>query len=251
MPYLTGRRPASELAVMLRLQATYERVMQATMQREITRTMREAADAVEAQADTSFALRGHSQRTEAVFVATYRDVMPAAGNRILDAAGKSWGQHLRRKDARGEFDQRVSEFLQRQAAARVVNVTSTTMEQIRDAIVSAEREGLGQEAIAREIRAQATGIARVRSLVIARTEVHTAAAVGSEEAARATGVVESREWVSAEDSRTRPTHSAANGQVQPLGGRFTVGDTTLEYPGEPGAPAAETVNCRCIAAYLT
>lgn len=251
MPYLTGRPPASELAVMLRLQATYERVMQATMAREITRTMGEAADAFDAQGDATASVEGHRARTLAVFDSTYRQVMPAAGGRILEAAGKSWARHLRLKDARSEFDSAVEAFLAEHAARRVVNVTDTTMEQIRAAVVAAEREGLGQEAIARRIRDNAAGIARVRSLVIARTEVHTAATVASDEAAKATGVVEGREWISAEDSRTRPSHSEANGQVRGMGERFTVGDTTLEYPGEPGGPAAETINCRCVAAYIT
>lgn len=249
MPYLTGRTPAQERAIAMRMQAAFERSMQATVEREIRRAMREAADAIEAQGAPQMAQ--HEARMRRIYEATYQQVMPAAGSRILEAAGKSHGRTLRRKDARGEFEAAVQAFLQTQAAIRVVQVSDTTMEQIRAAVVAAERDGLGQDGIAARIRSNAPQIARVRSLVIARTEVHTAATAASDEAAKATGVVQGKEWAAAEDARTRPTHSGADGQRVGMNDRFQVGLASLAYPGEPGGPAAEVINCRCQTAYIT
>jgi len=52
-------------------------------------------------------------------------------------------------------------------------------------------------------------------------------------------------WIATIDSRTRPTHFAADGQRAPLGGSFTVGGAHLAYPADPTGPAAEVRNCRC------
>jgi uncharacterized protein with gpF-like domain len=40
-----------------------------------------------------------------------------------------------------------------------------------------------------------------------------------------------------DDSRTRPEHRAADGQVRRIGDMFDVGGAKLDAPGEP--------NCRC------
>ena len=52
-------------------------------------------------------------------------------------------------------------------------------------------------------------------------------------------------WVATGDNRTRPSHRKAHGQVVPVGGKFDVGGVAMAHPGDPDAPAKETVNCRC------
>ncbi|QFP94631.1 portal protein [Mycobacterium phage LilMcDreamy] len=52
-------------------------------------------------------------------------------------------------------------------------------------------------------------------------------------------------WIATIDSKTRPTHFAADGQRAPLAGSFTVGGTHLAFPADPTGPAAEVKNCRC------
>lgn len=95
---------------------------------------------------------------------------------------------------------------------------------------------------------------RYRGEAIARTETMRALHTAQEEAFRQ-GLEKSgytdqdviRVWRSASDKRVRDTHKALNGQevrgleapfVSPSGAR-------LRYPGDPSAPAAETINCRC------
>lgn len=55
----------------------------------------------------------------------------------------------------------------------------------------------------------------------------------------------SKEWEATEDSHTRPTHAAADGQVVGLTEKFTVGDAFLDFPGDPTGSPGEIVNCRC------
>ena len=97
----------------------------------------------------------------------------------------------------------------------------------------------------------------LRGETIARTETLKALNAGRQEAldqlienpnndVQAQDVV--RAWDSAGDGKTRPTHVAADLQDPvPQGEAFTVGGYSLMYPGDTslGAPAGETVNCRC------
>lgn len=77
-----------------------------------------------------------------------------------------------------------------------------------------------------------------------------AANLGSDLAARATGLPLLKQWMSAEDDRTRPSHSEADGQEVGQDDPFIVGGVSLMYPGDPSAPAREVVNCRCVVTYM-
>lgn len=52
-------------------------------------------------------------------------------------------------------------------------------------------------------------------------------------------------WIATIDGKTRDTHFAADGQRAPLAGSFSVGGSSLRYPGDPDGPPSETRNCRC------
>lgn len=52
-------------------------------------------------------------------------------------------------------------------------------------------------------------------------------------------------WVATHDARTRDDHRDADGQRVPIDGVFTVGGVPVQFPGDPLAPAAQVVNCRC------
>lgn len=52
-------------------------------------------------------------------------------------------------------------------------------------------------------------------------------------------------WVATMDSRTRDSHFAADGQRRSLDAPFSVGGSSLDYPGDTTAPPAETASCRC------
>lgn len=54
-----------------------------------------------------------------------------------------------------------------------------------------------------------------------------------------------KQWVATLDSRTRPAHLAAHGQTVGLDEAFVVDGERMVFPGDPGASAANVVNCRC------
>jgi uncharacterized protein with gpF-like domain len=88
-------------------------------------------------------------------------------------------------------------------------------------------------------------ISRQRGALIARTETHGAANYGADGAARATGLKLRKEWIAAEDERTRPDHNEANGQIVDMDQAFDVGGEALMYPGDPAGSAGNIINCRC------
>ncbi|MET9732007.1 phage minor head protein [Streptomyces sp. NPDC006458] len=60
-----------------------------------------------------------------------------------------------------------------------------------------------------------------------------------------------RTWVTRGDTRVRPAHKALHGKTLPVGAPYTVDGASLRYPGDPFAPIALTVNCRCRLHYAT
>jgi SPP1 gp7 family putative phage head morphogenesis protein len=84
-----------------------------------------------------------------------------------------------------------------------------------------------------------------RAEMIARTEAVRAANAGSDALFSAWGVGY-KQWLAQLDNRVRHSHAAMDGQIVPMNADFVSGDgNRLRYPGDPYAPAGETVNCRC------
>ena len=90
---------------------------------------------------------------------------------------------------------------------------------------------------------------KYRAETIARTESLRAVHEGSNEAwqqAVDSGNVNpddiERKWVTARDSRVRDSHQILNGQKRKMGETWN----GLRFPGDPSAPAKETIQCRCI-----
>ena len=120
----------------------------------------------------------------------------------------------------------------------------------------ADGKPVGQADIDRMAGRYSDRLLALRGETIARTETLKALNAGRQEAldqlienpnndVRAEDVV--RAWDSTGDGKTRETHATADGQVAAQGVPFTVGGFQMMYPGDTslGAPAGETVNCRC------
>lgn len=115
-------------------------------------------------------------------------------------------------------------------------------------------DGLTNEELASRIR----DALKIEELVdearkVGRTEAIAAYNGGMHQAfvalAKATGQSFTKTWTSLADSRVRHTHKVANGQKVALAAKFNVGGFACDHPGDPTLPAAEAINCRCIARY--
>lgn len=95
-----------------------------------------------------------------------------------------------------------------------------------------------------------------RAKTIARTETTRAINEGDEELwnqAVESGAIAPEDienvWHTARDERVRASHSAMNNQKRGFGEPFTSGlGNSLRFPGDPQAPPADTINCRCVVA---
>lgn len=122
-------------------------------------------------------------------------------------------------------------------------------------VAKAIREGRPVEPAiaAKAIIAYERRLLDLRATTIARTEAMTALHAAQDEALRQAvdaGAVQSnqirRVWRSASDRRVRETHRGLNGETVGLDEAFvSPSGAVLRFPGDPKAPAAERIACRC------
>lgn len=186
--------------------------------------------------------------------ATEQDATPRIGAALhrttLVGADLSLRQ-LGLKAGETTFRQEMLTWAQDTAADMVRQVTQTTINMIRAAVVATLASSEGPRALADAIRSRIVGIgqltARARAITIARTETHDAASYGADQAAIRSGVDYFRQWLSAEDARTRADHAAAHGQLRGPNEAFSIGGSAMMRPGQ--GPAAQCINCRCVLGY--
>jgi hypothetical protein len=81
------------------------------------------------------------------------------------------------------------------------DITDTTKEQIRRFLIQSTEQNLSMPQTIALLKT--AGITDYRAELIARTETGRAANIGSQVGATATGLVTTKEWISAQDNRTR------------------------------------------------
>lgn len=96
---------------------------------------------------------------------------------------------------------------------------------------------------------QLFGRNKTNATLCARTEATRILNVGRLDAfyaAEKLGIKAKKQWVATNDSRTRDSHAAMDGQIVGMHEAFVSGDgNELEYPGDPKAPPEDICNCRC------
>ncbi|MEU1494301.1 phage minor head protein [Streptomyces sp. NPDC005776] len=176
-----------------------------------------------------------------------QDIVPVIGGVLSDA----W----RRVTRAGEppTDPWTADYLN-EAGNRLVRLPDEVYGLIVAQVEAGHREGWDIPTITKAVDEvlTATGSERWpnRARVVARTETMGAVNAGIYRAA----VLDAEErgdpapfkmWLATEDSRTRPTHRAADKQRTLLTEPFVVGTARLMFPGDPRGPAAEVIQCRC------
>lgn len=230
----------TELRLQNRLLLQRERRLMARLRRIRSALLSEAVRAVQlGSSSLDLPLHQFQTRVEHALRAMSEQTATQFGNRVLR-------QLAPRKDTQDTFIESVRRWLLAHAGSRAVTITGTQRETLMTILVQAEQQNLSRRQIVNQMRAEfdltAWQIDR-----IARTETHTASQVGAQQAAEALGVPLLKDWISAEDSRTRPRHAEMDSiPPLPLNEPFPNG---LMYPGDPAGPASETINCRCVLAY--
>lgn len=152
----------------------------------------------------------------------------------------------------------IKGWVQRYADNKIKGILDTTAKQIRGELSTGIAEGEGIPELAKRIDAfglpsSVNGhIIPNRSELIARTEVISASNLGSQEAARSTGMALKKEWISTYDDRTRDDHKV---KIESVGidEPYTVAGEQLMFPGDTSLNASpeNTINCRCSEGYFS
>lgn len=198
-----------------------------------------------ARAADSWDAGRHFRAVESIISASYNDT--------ANATYPTAQAMLKGKQARANVDAariswlaRVSDWVQKFAQERARQIARESQRIVTAAIADAAALGEGQEGGKKRILEKLSGsIGRSRARTIARTEIGAAQNMALSEAAQASGIEYELTWCAAEDERTRPSHAAADGQTRREGEDFDVGSARLSRPGDPNAPPAESINCRC------
>lgn len=127
-------------------------------------------------------------------------------------------------------------------ADRIISSTRNAL--VTDMLQKAQDEGLTIDELAKLIQGKYAQWDESRSTVIARTETIRASNAGALAAIQDAGI-EQKQWLATNDTRTRPDHRHADGQIVGVDEAFIVGGEKLQYPGDPDASAKQTIQCRC------
>lgn len=120
-----------------------------------------------------------------------------------------------------------------------------------------EERALDAGTVDRIIGRYSDRLLELRGEMLARTETMTALGKARDDAIRQqidAGKIDAQDvtkiWRSASDARVRHTHQALNGQSVAMDGFFhSPSGAMLSHPGDPNAPASETIGCRCFMEY--
>jgi len=163
-------------------------------------------------------------------------------------------------------DGQSASFLQENAKSVMKDLNNTTKKRVSTIVAKAlkEFEDLGIvnpvagtpegdkffKELSKNINTVLGGQSLNRAKTIARTEVVKASSWSQQRAAKSTGKRLEKEWVSQRDGVVREAHFILDNQRVPADSFYLYNGIKLDFPADPKAPAALTVNCRCTEAYI-
>lgn len=251
---LLGTNRQRERALQQALTTRVENTVALAFQRQIFTTMQEAGDIVRAGGSPVVAVQANSDKMRRLLVRTYDAAGTVLASRLLNQLkgvhGKQW---VRKQDPDMAFQEALQDFIRTHTQRRLIEIDSTTSDQMLRIVRRGLADGATLDQIRDQISSVAPALSRSRAATIARTETHSAAQYGHYEAARATELPLVKEWIAADDDRTRDDewdHVSADGQRRAMAEPFEVSGEPMMQPGDPSASAGNIVNCRCGTGYL-
>lgn len=198
------------------------------------------------------ATREAARRTTARVLDQHRDALEAAFAGLWEDGAEAGRAATARRydlDVDDELTDRVRRELQEYAADAAEQTGSRMTDDIAEALRDAHSDGLSRDEIAEilqeDVFPDMRGYEADRAARTAATGSSARGAVSSIRDAGAPG----KQWLVADDLRTRDSHDDIDGQVVPVGGKFTTGKGNQAWwPGDPRLPPSDFINCRCAVA---
>lgn len=143
-----------------------------------------------------------------------------------------------------EWTRQILEYFELNLFNKVVlPISETTQDYIRDVVNRGLIQGWSVERMLQDIEREDYLDGRVRRIL--RTEINRAINYGMQIGEQKYEFKTQKRWIAVHDNRTRHWHLQADGQTVEIDGQFLVGGEMMDFPGDPKASAANTVNCRC------
>ena len=153
----------------------------------------------------------------------------------------------------------IAEYLKNNGLDKVsIDITDTLKDKIKAEIIKGQEQGWGVDKIARNLNDAEFPNWMAKRIV--RTELNKASNIGAMVAAADLNIEVNKEWLSAQDDRTRRIprdaydHLDMNGKTVGFDERFIVPSTksidAMLHPGDPDASVGNIVNCRCTLVFV-
>ena len=140
-----------------------------------------------------------------------------------------------------ELDRKVGTHLERMVDESMKHITKTNKDRVENKLTALLESDATTETIRKEFEDLFSDKDTIWSRTVARTE-----ALKFTETARFSSLSEmgfdKKEWFHSGHEDAREDHLAADGEVVPMGKKFSTG---LLYPGDPNGDAGDVVNCGC------
>jgi len=189
------------------------------------------------------------------FIGLYKQLYKNVGMRFAKWYVRNYKKYIKKTlsitDYEVFWEERFFNYGGQVGAARAIMVSNTArktfMRIVETFLTDPEFMMLGVPQQAVILRRKFNHYAQFQAERVVRTEATNAANFGTMQSALTVfpGDEMKKEWIASFDDRTRDTHAEADGQVVNYNDPFFVGGYQIQYPGEPGAPANEVINCRC------
>lgn len=238
LPALDARR-YRERALHTRLMVSHEHALEQHIARVVRDTGKIAAAMHRDHGDAGMkaTMVQFGQRLRAVMRPSLLHTAREFGNRVAHGGKSFLGIETK---AFEDLDYAIQIAIDEHVGTRITQISESTQATIVEIIRRGMEEGWSEGEIAAAIEDAMSGeMAEWRARRIARTETHTAAAIGQHAAAEASPLEYTKEWLATEDDRTRHDHAVANGQKVPMDDPFIIGGDDPSQggrfvPGENG-----------------
>lgn len=241
----TSRAQANRLrAIQLRMFHAGERTVSRRVSPVMSSMLRAAAFAAERGNSIDAAVDRHTPSMRRVLRSTYAPIQEQFADLSRSMIGLKSEIPVEVKQAETLFERELLLYAEEQSLAAATSISASSKALVSRIISNGEAAGESVRTIATEIR-KATGLSPFRAARVARTETHSAAMHASQTFAKSTDLELIKIWLTTTDDVTRDTHITADLQERELDDSYDVGGASLRFPGDPGGPVEEIVNCRC------
>ena len=134
----------------------------------------------------------------------------------------------------------INKWIREESTKDIVTILATNLDDVKRVILAGVDDNIGTRKIAMNLRKFYKDRSPFKAMRVARTEVTKASAFGNMEAAKQSGIVKTKTWLTSRDDRVRDEHEAMDGETVKLDENFSNG---LPYPSEP--------MCRCVLTFGT